>query len=175
MFGEIRILLLACWCSIANGQRSFSASNWPTRRPRGGRAGPTATVNYIDTGAKLGVRPFISPDGQIRLEAHSEYTDGRLDPDGIPQTDTVAMTINVMMCDGATVAMARRSMVDIPPDADHFAFLGWVPYLNWIPFLDYLFRETPFSVEEQQIFLFTTYLWKPQEHPLTSIPLAAKL
>jgi type II secretory pathway component HofQ len=176
-FGEIKILA-SPRILVLNKQRAkvHVGDQLAYLASTPGPTGKTTKVKYIDLGTELRVRPFVSPDGQIRLEAHMEYTTGRVDRLGVPETNTWALTTNVMMRDGATVAIGGPGDVEVKPAADDFTVLNWVPYLNWIPCLDYLLGGMEdAATEKQQIFLFTTHLWKPHGGMLTFAAPAAKL
>jgi hypothetical protein len=86
--GEIRLGDQLCYRTIVAGNKDA-----------------TPSVNHIDIGTKLRVRPFVSSAGMIRLEIHPEYTTGHLDDRGVPHTETTQVTTNVMVRDGTTVAM----------------------------------------------------------------------
>jgi len=163
-FGEVKILA-SPRILVLNKQRAkvHVGNQLAYLASTPGPTGKNTKVKYIDLGTSLLVRPFVSPDGQIRLEAHMEYTTGRVDRLGVPQTNTWALTTNMMMRDGATVAIGGPSDVATKPAADDFAVLNWVPYLNWIPCLDYLLggMDCAFA-ERQQVLLITTPLWRPQ-------------
>jgi outer membrane lipoprotein-sorting protein len=146
-FGDTKILA-APRLLVFNKQRAevHLGDQLTYRASAAGQAAAKTTVKYLDLGTTLRVRPFVSRDGYVRLEAHTEITTGHVDDHGVPQTDTWAMTTNVMMSDGATVAIGGPHSVEAKPAA-----------------------------QKQQIFLFTTHLWKPQGDTLTFAPPGAKL
>jgi type II secretory pathway component GspD/PulD (secretin) len=64
---------------------------------------PAAKTSGFET--RLRFRPFVSSDGWIRLEIHLERSTGKTDANGVPQTNTLQVTSNVMIPDGATLAI----------------------------------------------------------------------
>ena len=54
-------------------------------------------VQFMDVGTQLRLRPFVVPDGIVRMEIHPEQSTGQLDSEGIPQTTSAQVTTNVMV------------------------------------------------------------------------------
>ncbi len=73
----------------------------------------TQTVEFLDTGTQLNLRPFVSADGLIRMELKPQVSTFRLrdatDATGatvtIPDEDTSELTTNVMVRDGQTIVL----------------------------------------------------------------------
>lgn len=73
----------------------------------------TQSVEFLDVGTQLSVRPFVSKNGLIRLELRpqvSNFTlrqvsDGAGNSVTIPDEDTTEMNTNVMVRDGQTVVL----------------------------------------------------------------------
>lgn len=73
----------------------------------------TQSVEFLDTGTQLNVRPFVSADGVIRMELMPQVSSFRLrnvtDANGstvtIPDEDTSELVTNVMVRDGQTVVL----------------------------------------------------------------------
>jgi type IV pilus assembly protein PilQ len=73
----------------------------------------TQSVQFLDTGTQLNVRPFVSADGMIRMELMPQVSSFRLrnitDATGatvtIPDEDTSELVTNVMVRDGQTVVL----------------------------------------------------------------------
>ena len=65
----------------------------------------TQTVNFMDVGTQLRLRPFVTSDGMIRMEIHPENSTGVLNAAGVPQTTGAHVTTNVMIPDGRTVVI----------------------------------------------------------------------
>ena len=68
----------------------------------------TQTVEFIETGTQLTVRPFVSDDGFVRLELRPTVTDATLrevSDTTIPDQTTQELTTNVMVRSGQTVVL----------------------------------------------------------------------
>ena len=73
----------------------------------------TQSVEFLDTGTQLNLRPFVSADGIIRMELKPQVSSFRLrnttDSTGatitIPDEDTSELVTNVMVRDGQTVVL----------------------------------------------------------------------
>jgi type IV pilus assembly protein PilQ len=73
----------------------------------------TQSVQFLDTGTQLNVRPFVSADGMIRMELMPQVSSFRLrnitNSTGatvtIPDEDTSELVTNVMVRDGQTVVL----------------------------------------------------------------------
>ena len=68
----------------------------------------TQTVEFLDVGTQLSVRPFISREGTIRLELRPSISDGRVTTENgfvIPNEVTQELITNVIVEDGQTVVI----------------------------------------------------------------------
>ena len=68
----------------------------------------TQTVQFLDTGIQLVFRPFISPDGMIRMELHPNVSSATLRTDAgqsIPDEITQQVMTNVRCRDGETIIL----------------------------------------------------------------------
>ncbi|RMH14489.1 MAG: hypothetical protein D6695_01060 [Planctomycetota bacterium] len=73
----------------------------------------TQTVEFLDTGTQLNLRPFVSADGLIRMELKPQVSSFRLrnvtDANSatvtIPDEDTSELVTNVMVRDGQTIVL----------------------------------------------------------------------
>ena len=64
------------------------------------------SVEFLDIGAQLRLRPFISSDGLIRMEVHPELSDGTVEVENnftLPNKTITQVTTNIMVRDGCTV------------------------------------------------------------------------
>jgi type IV pilus secretin PilQ/predicted competence protein len=117
----------------------------------------TQTVNFLDVGTQLRLRPFVSSDGWIRMEIHPERSSGEIDNNGIPQTTTSQITTNVMIPDGMTLVIG--GLIDTEVDKN---WTG-IPFLSRIPLLGYLFRNTVEDTPKKElVVLLTPHIWRPQ-------------
>jgi len=113
----------------------------------------TQTVEFLDTGVQLIFRPFISPDGMIRMELQPNVSSATLRPDGgqsVPDEITQQLMTNVRCRDGETIILGGlfRETSTITRNQ--------VPFLGDIPLLGNAFRgQDDTIVKEEIIFLLT--------------------
>jgi type IV pilus assembly protein PilQ len=96
----------------------------------------TQTVEFLDTGTQLTMRPFVSDDGFIRLELRPQISSARI-RDVVPGTSTAAITIpdevtqelttNVMVQDGQTVVLGGLFKEETTVTRDQIPLLGDIP------------------------------------------------
>jgi type II secretory pathway component GspD/PulD (secretin) len=119
----------------------------------------TQTVEFLDTGTQLYMRPFVSDDGFIRMELKPQVSTAEIrtvtDSGGaavtIPDELTNELVTNVMVRDGQTVVLGglfREATT---------ATRRQVPFLGDIPILGIPFRGHDDSTERQEI----VFLIKP--------------
>ena len=65
----------------------------------------TETVEFLETGTRLLVRPYIGRNGYIRMEIHPEDSDGGVSATGLPFESTTETTTNIMVRDGHTIVI----------------------------------------------------------------------
>ena len=113
----------------------------------------TQQVEFLDTGVQLIFRPFISPDGMIRMELQpnvSSATVGTIGGAGVPDEITQQLMTNVRCRDGETIILGGlfRETTTITRNQ--------VPFLGDIPLLGNAFRgQDDTIVKEEIIFLLT--------------------
>ena len=118
----------------------------------------TQTVEYLDTGIQLKFRPFISPNGMIRLELQPSVSEAQLrnvtNQAGlavtIPDELTNELTTNVRIRDGETLVLGglfreRNSKTR-----------RQVPLLGDIPLLGAAFRGQDDTVNREEIIFLIT-------------------
>lgn len=91
----------------------------------------TQTVEFLDVGTQLSVRPFVSEDGFIRLELKPSVSDGETTVQAgfvIPDTVVAELTTNVILKSGQTVVLGGLFTEDTDIDRDQVPFLGDIPY-----------------------------------------------
>ena len=114
------------------------------------------TVNFIDVGTLLRLRPFVSSDGIIRMEIHPERSSGEINLQGVPQTHNAEVTSNVMIPNGATVVIGGLIDNDIEKKWEG------VPYLSRIPLIGNVFRHTvETTLKKEMIVILTPHIWQP--------------
>ena len=110
----------------------------------------TQTVEFIETGTKLLVRPYVATDGHVRLEIHPADSTGGLTVDQLPYEVTTECTSNVLVKDGHTIVIAGlfREMTDNKRSQ--------VPYLGNIPIAGNLFRRRVEETKREEVIVLIT-------------------
>jgi len=121
----------------------------------------TQTVEFLETGTRLIVRPYIGKDGYIRMEIHPEDSSGSVSQVGtsvLPEETTTEVTSNVLIRDGHTIVIGGLFREETKHDRSQVPVLGDVPYVG--P----LFRNTlDHSKREEVIVLVTPHIVKQDE------------
>ena len=113
----------------------------------------TQTVQFLDTGIQLVFRPFISPDGMIRLELRPNVSSATLHEDGgqlVPDQITQQLMTNVRCRDGETIILGglfRESTI---------ITRNQVPFLGDIPIIGAAFRGQDDQVDKEEIIFLLT-------------------
>ncbi|HUS91859.1 MAG TPA: hypothetical protein VM695_08415 [Phycisphaerae bacterium] len=109
----------------------------------------TETVEFLETGTRLLVRPFIANDRYIRMEIHPEDSDGGVEG-GLPSESTTEVTSNVLVRDGHTIIIGGlfREKTSISKNQ--------VPVLGNIPYLGTLFRTNNDGTERDEVIILIT-------------------
>jgi type IV pilus assembly protein PilQ len=93
----------------------------------------TQTVNFLDVGTLLRIRPFIANDGLIRMEVHPELSTGAVTIEQgltLPNKSLTQVTTNVMCSDGCTVVIGGLIREDLQTTTNQIPFLGSLPYVG---------------------------------------------
>lgn len=120
----------------------------------------TQTVEFLDTGIQLVFRPFISPDGMIRMELHPNVSSATLRPDAgqsVPDEITQQIMTNVRCRDGETIILGGlfRETTTISRNQ--------VPFLGDIPLIGNVFRGQDDTVDKDEIIFLLTPTIIPDE------------
>lgn len=113
----------------------------------------TQTVEFLETGTRLLVRPFIGRNGYVRLEIHPEDSSGSVVQVGLhvlPSETTTEVTSNVLVRDGHTIVIGglfRERTQD---------GRGQVPLVGNIPYLGTLFRNTVDDTKREEVIILIT-------------------
>jgi type IV pilus assembly protein PilQ len=118
----------------------------------------TQTVEFLEVGTELAVRPFVSKNGLIRLELRPQVSTFNLrsitDSTGatvtIPDEDTTEMTTNVMVRDGQTVVLGGLFTETTT------AARRQVPILGNIPMIGQAFRGNDDTTRRSEIIFMIT-------------------
>ncbi|HQL76517.1 MAG TPA: secretin N-terminal domain-containing protein, partial [Phycisphaerae bacterium] len=113
----------------------------------------TATVEFLDSGIRLAVRPFVGKDGYIRMQIHPEDSDGRVIQVGntaLPTKTTTEVTSNVMVRDGHTIVLGGLFRERTVTSRSQVPLVGNVPYVGT------LFRSTVDETVREEIIVLLT-------------------
>ncbi|MEM1027095.1 MAG: hypothetical protein AAGJ38_03340 [Planctomycetota bacterium] len=119
----------------------------------------TQTVEFLDVGTQLTVRPFISNEGTIRLELRPAISDGAVREQAgfvIPDETTQELITNIIVDDGQTVVIGGLFKEDTTNSRDQ------VPGLGDVPLIGGAFQGRDDTVERSEvIFLIKTTIMEP--------------
>ncbi|MEM1211495.1 MAG: secretin N-terminal domain-containing protein [Planctomycetota bacterium] len=93
----------------------------------------TQTVEFLDVGTQLLVRPFISDDGNIRLELKPSVSTGETNTVGgfvIPDTTVAELTTNIILRNGQTVVLGGLFTEDSSVGRNQVPGLGDIPLIG---------------------------------------------
>lgn len=113
----------------------------------------TQSVEFLDIGALLRLRPFISSDGLIRMEVHPELSDGSVTIESgftLPNKEVTEVTTNIMVRDGCTViigGLMREQLTDTTTQ---------VPFLGNLPLIGAAFRNKEEKMERREVLVLIT-------------------
>jgi len=113
----------------------------------------TQTVEFLDVGTQLRIRPFIADDGVIRMEVHPELSTGEVKLIGtfaLPEKSTTQVTSNIMCVDGSTVVIGGLIREDTS------STVSQVPYIGHLPVLGAPFRNRTETVKRTEIIVLIT-------------------
>ena len=107
------------------------------------------TVQFLETGTRLVVRPYIGEGGNVRLEIHPEDSSGSVVA-GLPSQRTTECTSNVIVRDGRTIIIGGlfRELTT--------AGRSQVPVLGNIPLAGAAFRSTSDNTTREEVIILIT-------------------
>ena len=118
----------------------------------------TQTVEFLEVGTQLTVRPFVSADGFIRMELRPSVSDGFTRNVGsfvIPEETTNELTTNVIVRNGQTVVLGGLFKEDTVVTREQ------VPFVGDLPILGAAFKgHDDSTVRSEVIFLITPTIMK---------------
>ncbi len=113
----------------------------------------TQSVNFLDVGTLLRLRPNIANDGLIRLEVHPELSTGTVSIEQgltIPNKTVTQVTTNVMCADGCTVILGGLIRQDLTNNTSQ------IPFLGSLPLVGPAFRQKTETQERTEIIVLLT-------------------
>lgn len=109
------------------------------------------SVQFLDVGTQLRIRPFVQSDGTIRMELHPERSTGTVSATtGLPEEETTEMTTNVMVPDGATIVLG--GLIEDQKER----VVEQIPFLGSLPFLGRLFRDETEATSRRELVILIT-------------------
>lgn len=111
------------------------------------------SVEFLDIGTQLRLRPFISSDGLIRMEVHPELSDGDVKVENdftLPNKTLTQVTTNVMVRDGCTVIIGGLIKEQLTSTTSQ------VPLLGSLPLVGFAFRQTNEKTERHEVLVLIT-------------------
>ena len=116
----------------------------------------TQNVQFLETGAQLRLRPFISSDGMVRMEVHPELSTGNVEvtpgpnPLTLPHKDVTQVTTNIMVPDGCTVVIGGLMREELDTTTKQ------IPLLGSLPGIGFLFRHEDQEQAKKEIIVLIT-------------------
>lgn len=110
-------------------------------------------VQFLEVGAQLKLRPFISSDGLIRMEVHPELSTGSVRTAGgftLPDKEVTQVTTNIMTRDGCTVIIGGLMREDLNTTSSQIPFLGDLPGVG------FFFRKKSETIERRELLVLVT-------------------
>ncbi len=87
-------------------------------------------INFLEVGTKLLIRPYVAQDGLVRMEIHPEKSDGSINGDGLPESQTTEVTSNVMVRDGSTIVIGGLIEEQANQNQSRIPGLGALPVVG---------------------------------------------
>jgi type IV pilus assembly protein PilQ len=113
----------------------------------------TQSIQFLDVGTLLRLRPFIASDGTIRMELHPELSTGQVRIQGnltLPNKAVTQVTTNVMCRDGNTIVLGGLMREDLGTNTKQLPLLGDIPYVGG------LFRQRTTTVSKSELLIVVT-------------------
>jgi type IV pilus assembly protein PilQ len=113
----------------------------------------TQSVDFLEVGTQLRIRPFIASDGMVRMEVHPELSTGvvRVEQNfTLPDKDVTQVTSNIMVRDGSTVVIGGLIRDEMTTTGNQ------VPLFGSLPLVGPAFRRTTQSMERREIIVLIT-------------------
>jgi type IV pilus assembly protein PilQ len=117
------------------------------------------SVQFLDVGTQLRMRPFVQSDGRVRMELHPEKSSGEVNPEtGLPQKSTREVTTNLTVTSGTTIIIG--GLIEEQQDRK----VQQVPFFGSLPVVGRLFRdETTTKSRSELIVLITPRIMEENE------------
>ena len=113
----------------------------------------TQSVEFLEVGTQLQLRPFISSDGMIRMEIHPELSTGSVEVDQnftLPNKETTEVTTNIMVRDGCTVVIGGLIREEMQTTSKQ------VPLFGSLPLVGPAFQSKTETLQRREILVLIT-------------------
>ena len=113
----------------------------------------TQSVEFLEVGTQLRLRPFISSDGMVRMEVHPELSTGNVRLVGnftLPDKQVTQVTTNIMVRDGCTVIIGGLLRDQMATTATQ------IPLFGSLPVIGPAFRKNTEELGRQEILVLIT-------------------
>lgn len=113
----------------------------------------TQSVQFLDVGTLLRIRPFIANDGFIRMEVHPELSTGTVTLTNgvtVPNKTVTQVTGNVGCYDGSTIVIGGLLRNDLQTTT------SMVPFVGNLPWVGPLFRTKTEKIAKDEIIVLIT-------------------
>ncbi len=113
----------------------------------------TQSVEFLEVGTQLRIRPYISDDRMVRLEVHPELSTGSVRVEQgltLPDKEVTQVTTNVLCPDGKTLVIGGLIREDLTTTSSH------IPYLGRAPLIGPLFRRETETTERRETIICLT-------------------
>ncbi|MBI3465461.1 MAG: hypothetical protein HY000_20755 [Planctomycetes bacterium] len=108
-------------------------------------------VQFLDVGTQLRVRPFVRPNGRIRMEIHAEKSSGKVDSQTqLPSKDTSQVTTNMTVPSGTTVVIGGLI------EEQQQRTVQQIPLLGSVPLIGGLFRDQTTTTTRSELIVLIT-------------------
>ena len=126
----------------------------------------TQSIEFLESGTRLVVRPYIAREGYIRMMIHPEDSDGDVEVSEnftIPRETTTEVTSNVLVRDGRTIVIGGLFRESTTNGRSQVPIVGSIPYLGT------LFGSTQDITERREVMvLMTPHIVKQEQFEAVS-------
>ncbi len=111
------------------------------------------SVEFLEVGTLLRLRPFISSDGLVRMEIHPELSDGTVKTESgftLPEKEVTQVTTNIMVRDGCTVVIGGLMRESLSTTRNQ------IPLFGNLPVVGAAFRNSRETTERREVIVLIT-------------------
>ncbi|MBI2432728.1 MAG: secretin and TonB N-terminal domain-containing protein [Candidatus Hydrogenedentes bacterium] len=118
------------------------------------------SVEFLEVGTVLEVRPTISADGLVQMQITPKVSSGLINNDGLPNESTTEVKTSMLVKDGQTVIIGGLL------NATRQRVKSQVPFLGDLPLVGKLFGKTNWIDDESEVVVFLTpFITGPEPSP----------